>query len=134
MLYKEKNEYGIISLDEILIEQIINDALAPYKGSVYLAYYRGTVSDIFIRMGNFKAMEEKIVRLTEDGLYVKLFLMVKLGTPLRSTLEDIVQSVARRIKEELEIEVDNVVAVVTAMYSKQASKRNIVVKYNAERD
>ncbi|MBR0139559.1 MAG: Asp23/Gls24 family envelope stress response protein [Firmicutes bacterium] len=125
MLAKENNENGLISLNSILLEQIIHKALEPYKGKVWLANYKGSASDTLFKLGGFDALAEKEVVNDEKGLYVKLYLVLSFGTSIGSTCRDIIFSIDEAAGSMLQLKVWDVAVQVTGVYSKKIAQRDI---------
>ncbi len=125
MLAKDKNEYGFISINSILLDQIIHKALEPYRGKVWLADYKGPSSDTLFRLGGFDALAEKEVVNDEKGLYIKLYLVLSFGTSISTACRDIIFSIADAAESMLQVEVRDVAVQVTGVYSKKIAQRDI---------
>ena len=131
MLTRVTNEKGIISFDETLIDQTVQEALRPFRGQVWLARYRGSGSDWMILLGNYESMAEKKVRYTDKGLYVRLYLLIKIGTSISEVARSLCYFIADMIENQLQLPLDNVEIVVTGMVSKNAVKRDIRFDYRS---
>ena len=131
MLTRVSNEKGIISYDEALIDQIVQEALRPYKGSVWLARYKGPSSDWMILLGNYESMAEKKVQMTDRGVFVRLYLLIKIGTSISEVSKSICSFIAQVSTGQLQLPLDNVEVVVTGMVSKNAVKRDIRYDYRS---
>ena len=131
MLTRVNNEKGIISYDEALIDQIVQEALRPYKGQVWLAHYKGSSSDLTILLGSYESLAEKLVKMTERGVFVRLYLLIKIGTSISEASRSICFFVADAIRNQLQLPLDNVEIVVSGMVSKNAVKRDIRFDYRS---
>ena len=131
MLTRVTNEKGVISFDEAVIDQIVQEAMRPYKGSAWLAHYKGASSDWMILLGNYESMAEKQVQMTERGVFVRLYLLIKIGTSISEVSKSLCTFIANVITEQLQLKLDNVEVVVTGMVSKNAVKRDIRYDYRS---
>ena len=83
-------------------------------------------------LGNLGALAEKEIRLTEEGkVYVKVYLVIRIGTSIKDAARSIIDSEARGVIQQLRLELDDVCVVVTGMLSPKGkvAKRNIVISY-----
>lgn len=114
MLTQIENRHGIISYDTSLMEQIISEALAPYKDS-------------------FKLIRKE-AEMSMDGVRVRLNLQLKFGISIKEFSGYVLRSIGQRIENNLELPVKSIKLVISGIYSKKLIKRNIVLEYdnNAE--
>ncbi len=131
MLTRVTNEKGVISFDEAVIDQIVQEAMRPYKGRAWLAHYKGASSDWMILLGNYESMAEKQVLMTERGIFVRLYLLIKIGTSISEVSKSLCRFIADVITYQLQLRLDNVEVVVTGMVSKNAVKRDIRYDYRS---
>ena len=111
MLKKEVNEYGVITLNEALIQDIFSEAIKPWEGK---ARYIG----------------EKEIRFGEDGLFAYAGLSIKLGVSISSVCGSIISFIADAAEKYLELDIEDIVLDVLQMTTSKASvKRNIRVSY-----
>ena len=104
MLTKENNEYGVITLNDALISQIMSEAIKPWSAT---AKYSG----------------ERQVRFYDDGLYIHAGISVRIGSSISETAKGIV----RAVRDMLELPVEEVVIEVVQMTtSRNAVSRKIV--------
>lgn len=110
MLTQIDNKNGIISYDDSLIEQIINEALKPFKGSY------------------------KMVRtsfgMKSNGMSVSLDLRLKFGTSINEFSSSVLSSIANRIENNLELPVYKISLFISGVYSKKVARRNILIEYD----
>ena len=131
MLTRINNEKGIISFDETLIDQTVQEALRPFRGSVWLANYKGPSSDWMILLGNYESMAEKRVSMSDKGVFVRLYLLIRIGTSISEVANSLCSFIADVITGQLQLPLDNVEVVVTGMVSKNAVKRDIRFDYRS---
>ncbi len=130
MIYQEKNEFGVITVDDAFLNQLIKESLHPFEGKVWLANYKGRSSNFAVKLGNIDSLAEKTVKTTEEGLYIKLFLLVKFGVSIREVCSSIFQSLSAAIEEDLELTVDDFVIEITGVWAKNGiGKRNMIISY-----
>lgn len=116
MLTRIPNENGVISYNKNALEDIIRSAFAGCKGQCWIASRISSGS--------------KELSYSEKGVFVRVCCVVRVGTPIRTTLEEIISSIATNITDCLELTVDNIVLnVVAVAASKNTVKRNITLDY-----
>ena len=130
MIIRLTNTQGAVSFNGILIDQIIERAMKPWEGRVWIANYKGRSSDKTVRSGNLEPLEEKIISTTENGVFIRLYLMLRFGTSKKACTESIISSVAKDITECLDLPIEDIELVVTGLISEKPAKRDIVVSYS----
>ena len=60
MLYQETNDYGVITIDDSFLNQLIKDSLRPYEGKVFRANYKGGSQAFMIKLGMIDVYSEPI--------------------------------------------------------------------------
>ena len=111
MLISEKNEYGVVTIDDGLIYQLFTEAIKPLEGK---ARYVG----------------DREVRYGENGLYASTGISIRIGSSINGICGSIIDYIVRVCTEDLEIPVDDIVIEVLQMTtSKNTVKRNIRVSY-----
>ncbi|MBQ4505781.1 MAG: Asp23/Gls24 family envelope stress response protein [Firmicutes bacterium] len=130
MIIRLTNTQGAVSFNGILIDQIIERAMKPWEGRVWIANYKGRSSDKTVRSGNLEPLEEKIISTTENGVFIRLYLMLRFGTSIKACTESIISSVAKDITECLDLPIEDIELVVTGLISEKPAKRDIVVSYS----
>ena len=133
MLHQETNEYGVITIDNNYLNQLINESLKPYEGKVFKAHYKGGSQNFLIRLGNFDALSEIIASESEKGVYVKIYLMVKFGISMGTMANAVIQNIADAVTNDLGLTIDDIIVEITGMImSKGIVKRNIVYRYGSD--
>ncbi len=130
MLTQIENEYGVITLNELLVEQIVDDALLPFRGRVWCAHYRGPASALVLRVSGIEALKHREIRQTEKGIYIKVYLIFRFGVPMRSTCSRILDYIGDQIENCLELSVDNIELQITGTLSRKVARRSISFDYN----
>ena len=116
MLTRIPNETGVITYSKNALEDIIRGAFAGCKGQCWLS-------------SRFSAGSMEL-SYSEEGVFVRISCIVRVGTPIRSTLKDIISFIASNITECLELPVDNIIMNVVAVAgTKNTLKRDITLDY-----
>jgi uncharacterized alkaline shock family protein YloU len=129
MLYREVNHIGAISIDHAVVDEMIADAFHACEDKAWLAHYKGSVSDVMIRLRNYDALAEKIVKMTDKGLFVRLYVMLRFGSSIGDVTAGIMDRLAHSLMTYLELPIDNIEVVVTGMLSRNVARRNIKMDY-----
>ena len=133
MLKRIQNERGAVSIDENIISDMIALGIRPYRGKVWIANYKGIQTDDWmIALGNIGALAEKKISLDDDGkIFVRVYLVIRIGTSIRDAAGSIIDSVVRGVTSQLQLELSDVEVRVTGMMSPKGKvvKRNIVISY-----
>ena len=70
MLTQSNNSFGALTISRQIIDQIIEHAFESVEGNLWLANYKGAVSDVLVKIGGFDAIAEKKVEMRDGMLYV----------------------------------------------------------------
>ncbi|MCF0150367.1 MAG: Asp23/Gls24 family envelope stress response protein [Firmicutes bacterium] len=128
MLAREKNEFGYISLNNALLEQIIDHALKKHSDNARLANYNGNGAEPVWMLIGLDNMAEKEVVVDENGVFIRLYLVIRFGQSISGICEDMIASIRNDIVDLLQLPVKNIEIVVTGVISKRIAKRNIVFR------
>ncbi len=129
MLYRMENSYGTISLDRTLVNQIIQNAMSQYSGRIWQANYKGSQSDAAIALGSISSLAETRLTVTDQGIKLTIYVIIKFGESINSICRSVVQNIADDLKALLNADIDDIEMIVTAVLSKRASPREIVFTY-----
>ena len=130
MLHQETNEYGVISVDNTFLNQLIKESLKPFEGKVWNAHYKGKSSDFMIKLGNIDGLADREVRESERGVYIKVYLLVKFGVSMSAVSSALISNISEVLENDLELQIDNIEVVITGVImSKGTVKRDIVYSY-----
>ena len=111
MLISEKNEYGVVTIDDGLFYQLFAEAIKPWEGKA-------------------KYIGEREVRYGENGLYAYTGISIRIGNSINGICNSIIDYVVRTCNENLEVPVDDIVIDVLQMTTaKNTVKRNIRISY-----
>ena len=133
MLYQETNDYGVISIDNTFLNQIIKEALKPYEKKAWKAHYKGKTSDFLIKLGNIDALAEQEIKQTEKGIYIKTYLIVKFGSSLGTIAGAVINEIADVLGNDLELEIDDIVVEISGLkMEKGIVKRSVVYSYRQD--
>ena len=131
MLKRIQNERGAVSIDENIISDMIARGIRNYSGNVWIANYKGIQTDDWmIALGNIGALAEKKISLEEDGsVFVRVYLVMRIGLSIKDVAGSITESVRRGVEEQLCMELSDVEVIITGMMSPKGRvvKRHITV-------
>lgn len=128
MLSREKNEFGYISLNKSLLDQICTHALQEQKENVWLANYKGPSSDPMIMFRGFDGIAEKEIRVTEGKIFIRLYVVVRFGQSISTICEALIGSVRRDIVTLLEIpekDIEDIQIAVTGVLARRLAQRDL---------
>ena len=123
MLTQSNNSFGALTISRQIIDQIIEHAFESVEGNLWLANYKGAVSDVLVRIGGFDAIAEKKVEMRDGMLYVRLYVVSRLGESITENCGLVMECIARDVTEMLELPLGNIEIAVTGTVSKN---KNIV--------
>ena len=130
MLHQETNDYGVITVDNTFLSQLVRESLKPYEGKVWKANYKGKSSDFMIKLGNMDALAEQELRESEKGIYVKIYLIVRFGQSMSTIANKLINDIADTVINDLEAKIDNIEVMISGvMMKKGVVKRNLVYTY-----
>lgn len=134
MIIRLNNTQGAVSFNGILLDQIIDRALRPWEGRVWIANYKGRGSDKTVKSGNLEQLEEKLISTTENGVFIRLYLMLRFGTSIENSSRAIISSIAEDITECLDLPIDDIELVITGLISEKVARRDIIIRYSSLKD
>ena len=123
MLTQSNNSFGALTISRQIIDQIIEHAFESVEGNLWLANYKGAVSDVLVKIGGFDAIAEKKVEMRDGMLYIRLYVVSRLGESITENCGLVMERIARDVTEMLELPLGNIEIAVTGTVSKN---RNIV--------
>ena len=123
MLTQSNNSFGALTISRQIIDQIIEHAFESVEGNLWLANYKGAVSDVLVRIGGFDAIAEKKVEMRDGMLYIRLYVVSRLGESITENCGLVMERIARDVTEMLELPLGNIEIAVTGTVSKN---KNIV--------
>ncbi len=131
MLTQFTNNYGSLTISRQIIDQIVEHAFDSVEGRLWLANYRGAVSDVLVKIGGFDAIAEKKVEMREDKLFIRLYVVSQLGESITENCGIVMQRIAKDVTEMLEMPLDNIEVVVTGAVSRNRNlvKRDVTLDF-----
>lgn len=131
MLTRIPNSMGVITYSRQIIDQIIDNAFESVRGRLWLANYRGAVSDMLVKLSGFDSIAEKRVEMREGGLYIKLFVVIRLGESMTGSCDKVMKDIADDVTGLLELPLDNIEVAVTGTVSKNnnIARRDVLLNY-----
>ena len=108
MLTQYNNQFGALTVSKQIIDQIVEHAFESVEGRLWLANYKGAVSDVLVKIGGFDAIAEKKVEMNDGKLYLRLYVVSRLGESIAENCGTVMERIARDVTEMLEIPLDNI--------------------------
>ncbi len=129
MISKIYNKYGVIILDRTLLNQIIQNAFEPWAGRAWIANYKGSQSDTAILLGSISSLAETRMEMTDAGLKLRIYFIAKFGESISAICSSISQTIVDDVKALMNMDIDDVELILTAVLAKRASPREIIYSY-----
>lgn len=120
-------ELGTITVLENVISSIVLDVVESFEGKVILSNSKGKISKFPYYIGNTNEIEHMKVELTEDGLNIRLYVVLKFGTSIKNTTRRMIDEIHSLVKERAGMKVNKVSILITGMVSKKIAPRHIEV-------
>ncbi len=118
MLLKQNTTLGTLTYSRQIIDQIIQKAFEEVKGRLWLANYRGGVSDVLVRLGGFESIAETRVEDHDGKLYILLYVVSRIGESITENGDIVMRRILSDVTEQLELPIDNIEIQVTGSVSK----------------
>ena len=130
MLHQRTNEYGVITVDNAFLNQLIKESLKPYEGRVWKANYKGRSQDFMIKLGNMDALSELTVKQTDKGIFIRVPLLIRFGLSMGDLAHAVIHNISDALVNDLELEIDDIEVCITGMImQKGIAKRNVTYRY-----
>ena len=124
-----ETDLGTIKVAKNVIGDIINDVIDSFDGKVILSNSKGKVYNQLPYKLSQKDVTDVIdVDLTDNGLNIELYVILKFGTSINLTTKKIIDDIRSSFMETIGMEINNMTVVVTGMMSKHIAPRHIEVK------
>ena len=118
MLLQQETSLGTLTYSKQIIDQIIQKAFEQVKGKLWLANYRGGVSDVLIKLGGFESIAEKKVEVKDGALFITLYVVSRIGESIIENGEIVMRSIMRDVTQQLELPLTNIELFLTGSVSK----------------
>lgn len=122
-----EGELGTISVSKAAIGKIITEVVDSFQGKVIISNHKGKVPGLVSKIGGMDESSTMDINLTEQGLDVKVFVVLRFGTSITQVTNYLVNEIHNKIKDMTGMEPNSVVVVVTGMISKHIAPRHIEV-------
>ena len=131
MLYKEKNELGVVGFSKAVVARIAAEAANSYPGKVFLSNSKGKIP-----ARTKPAVTGQIncigVELSEAGLEIKVYIIVRFGTSIAMVCHGIIDAIQKQVPEMTGLVPESIVVYVTGVsVGKRIVKRNLEVRSGA---
>ena len=128
MLYVEENQLGKIEFDERIIGNIIRRAADSFEGRVMLSGAKGRIKKNSPKDKNSDDITFMNMKNTEDGYVIDIYIVLKFGTSIRRTSNELIAVVREQVEKITELNISKVRVIITGMLSKNFSRRHIEVE------
>ena len=122
-------ELGTIKVAKSVIGNIIVDVIDSFDGRVILSNSRGKVpKQLAYKLSQKDESSEISMELTEEGLNIGVFVVLKFGTSIKETTEKMISDIRNNIKDMTGMEINDLTVTVTGVLSKKLAPRHIEVR------
>lgn len=122
-------ELGTIKVAKSVIGNIIVDVIDSFDGKVILSNSKGRVpNQLAYKLGQKDESSEISMELTEDGLNIGVFVVLKFGTSIHETTSKMIHDIRQNMKDMTAMEINDLTVTVTGVLSKKLAPRHIEVK------
>lgn len=128
MFYKIESQFGHISFEKAVIGKIVIETVASFGGKIVLANKKKKMPGFVAKIGGKEDAATMEFTWGENGLDIRIFIMIRFGNSISRTTERLIQMVKSGVEEQMDVQVNSVAVVVTGMFSKQIAARNIEVR------
>ena len=122
-----ETEFGTITITKAVIGKIITDVIDEFEGKVIISNHKGKVPGLVSKIGGMDEISNMEINLTEQGLDIRIFVVLRFGTSITRVTNQLVDEIHRRVREMTAMEPNSVAVVVTGMISKHIAPRHIEV-------
>lgn len=122
-----ETEFGTITITKSVIGKIITDVIDEFEGKVIISNHKGKVPGLVSKIGGMDEISNMEINLTEQGLDIRIFVVLRFGTSITRVTNQLVDEIHRRVREMTAMEPNSVAVVVTGMISKHIAPRHIEV-------
>ncbi len=124
-----ETELGTIKVAKSVIGNIIMDVIDSFNGKVILSNSKGKIpNQLAQKIGTKEEFSEMDIELAENGLDIKLFVVLKFGTSIKATTGKMIDDIRVLVKENTAMDINEIAITVTGMMSKHIAPRHIEVK------
>ena len=117
--YKEKTEYGIITVKSAVIMQILLEAVEAFRGKAVLSDSKGKPLTLARKIRGVDEEDCIEVRTEEDGLHIRIYIVIRFGASIQRTAAVLIQRIQRGLKMHLGTEAAEVAVVVSGVATTQ---------------
>ena len=122
-----ETEFGTITITKSVIGKIITDVIDEFEGKVIISNHKGKVPGLVSKIGGMDEISNMEINLTEQGLDIRIFVVLRFGTSITRVTNQLVDEIHRRVRKMTAMEPNSVAVVVTGMISKHIAPRHIEV-------
>lgn len=122
-------ELGTIKVAKSVIGNIVMDVIDSFEGKVIVSNSKGKIPNhIAYKIGPKDESSELGIELTEDGLNIHIFIVLRFGTSIKETTGKIISDVRNNMKNTTGMDINELTVTVTGVMSKKLAPRHIEVR------
>ena len=129
MLNIEKSEHGDIRVSKAVVGRLILSEIAKYKGKVILTNSKGKLLNRFQQLSGADEIDNMEINMGEGGLEIRVFVLVRFGTSISRTTNELISGITESVRRVLGIEPAGVSVVVSGVsLGRDKPKKDIEIK------
>jgi len=123
MIYQQKNENGIISINEALLHQLVHEALRPWTYTNKLKLLP-------------ENKDHKLVEMGEKGIVFDIHVQLAMGESIELVSASVMDFIADELTSSLELSVEDIMVSIDGMFTRKGNTvpRNLTVKYSERKE
>ncbi len=125
-----ETELGKITVPKAVVGKIIAQTVEQFDGKVIISNNKGKVPGFVSKIGGVDDSSSMEISLTEQGLDIRVFIVLRFGTSITSVTNKLVNQIHENIEEMTGVKPNSVAVVITGVISKKIAPRHIEVTRN----
>ncbi len=125
-----ETDLGKITVPKAVVGKIIAQTVEQFDGKVIISNNKGKVPGFVSKIGGMDDSSSMEISLTEQGLDIRVFIVLRFGTSITSVTNKLVNQIHENIEEMTGVKPNSVAVVITGVISKKIAPRHIEVTRN----
>lgn len=125
-----ETDLGKITVPKAVVGKIIAQTVEQFDGKVIISNNKGKVPGFVSKIGGVDDSSSMEISLTEQGLDIRVFIVLRFGTSITSVTNKLVNQIHENIEEMTGVKPNSVAVVITGVISKKIAPRHIEVTRN----
>lgn len=110
-------DMGKITLGKSVIGTLVMDVIESFDGKVILSDAKGRVHKLAYKLKTMDQADNIEIEQTEDGIDLRVFIILKFGTSIKTTTEKLIADIRSKVTEASGINIGTLSVVVTGMFT-----------------